>query len=135
VASKTFQVTVVTPEGKALDTEAVSAVFPAYDGEVGILPNHAPLLTLLGLGLLRVKAAGGERHQLYIEGGFAQMVDNRLTLLTENARPPGELVPAEAERIADQWRNQTVTAEDLEARDRALERARVQRRISRRADN
>jgi hypothetical protein len=63
------------------------------------------------------------------------MVDNRLTLLTENALPPGELVPAEAERIADQWRNQTVTAEDLEARDRALERARVQRRISRRADN
>jgi len=129
--AKTFRCSVVTPEGKALEVDATAAVFPAYDGEIGILPNHAPLLTQLGIGLLRVTAQGGERHALYVDGGFAQMVDNRLTLLTEQATPPGDLVPEEAERVADQWRNMTVTDEDeLGAKQAALERARVQRRLS-----
>lgn len=132
MSARTFHLTVVTPEGKVLGVDAVSAVFPAYDGEIGILPDHAPLLTQLGIGLLRVTAAGGERHQLYVDGGFAQMVDNRLTLLTEQAMPPAELVPEEAERIAAQWRDMTVgDEENYEAKQAALERARVQRRLAR----
>jgi F-type H+-transporting ATPase subunit epsilon len=132
VTAKSFRLTVVTPEGKALEADATSVVFPAYDGEMGILPNHAPLLTQMGIGLLRVTAAGGERHQLYVDGGFAQMVDNRLTLLTEQAMPPGELVPEHAERIADQWRDMTCTDEENhEAKQAALERARVQKRLAR----
>lgn len=133
MAGRSFHLTVVTPEGPALDIEAVSAVFPAYDGEYGILPGHAPLLSLLGLGLLRATAAGGERHRLYIEGGFAQMVDDRLTLLTENALPPEEIDLEEAESQAAQWREMTVTDEAVEARDRAEERVRAMRRIARRA--
>jgi F-type H+-transporting ATPase subunit epsilon len=129
--AKSFHCTVVTPEGMALEVEAASAVFPAYDGQVGILPDHAPLLTQLGIGLLRVSEAGGARHTLYVDGGFAQMADNRLTLLTEQAMPPSELVPEEAERVADQWRNMTVgDGEVFEAKQAALERARVQRRLA-----
>ena len=130
--ASTFRCSVVTPEGRALEVDATAAVFPAYDGEIGILPNHAPLLTQLGIGLLRVTAQDGERHRLYVDGGFAQMVDNRLTLLTEQATPPGDLVPEAAEHVADQWRNMTVTDEDeLGHKEAALERARVQRRLAR----
>lgn len=131
MSAKTFRCTVVTPEGKALEVDAVSVVFPAYDGSVGILPDHAPLLTQLGIGLLRVTAAGGAKHALYVDGGFAQVVDNRLTLLTEQAVPPGELDPSEAETVAEQWRDRTVTDEDAyEAKQAALQRARVQRRLA-----
>ncbi len=132
--ARTFHCTVVTPEGKALEVDAVSAVFPAYDGQVGILPGHAPLLTQLGIGLLRVTADDGAKSALYVDGGFAQVVDNRLTLLTEQALPPDELIPEEAESVAEQWRDNTCTDEDVyEAKQAALERARVQRRLARQA--
>ena len=57
MAGKTFHCTAVTPEGKVLDTEAVSAIFPAYDGQKGVLPNHAPLVTKVGIGVLTVTTA------------------------------------------------------------------------------
>lgn len=126
----TLRVSVVTPEGAVLDTEARSAVFPAYDGEIGILPLHAPLLTEVGIGALRVTEPDGNRITLYVDGGFAQVVDDKLTLITEQAMPLAELQPHRAERALDQFRDQTVTDEDIEARDRALERARVQRRLA-----
>jgi len=128
----TFHCSVVTPEGAALDVEARSAVFPAYDGEIGILPSHAPLLCEVGVGALKVVTADGETRRLYIEGGFAQVVDNRLTLLTEQSSPISELQPDEAESLAEQYRGQTVSAELEREADRAFERARVQKRLVRR---
>lgn len=81
-----FQISVVTPEKAVLDCEARSVVFPAHDGLMGILTNRAPLLTQLGAGPLRIdEAEGNTSHHYDIAGGFAQMVDNRLTILTERA--------------------------------------------------
>ena len=85
----TFHVSVITPERAVLETEATFVAFPAWDGEVGILRNRAPLLYKLGKGELRVQSPQGN-HKLRVEGGFAQMVDNRLTILTEQAREAGE---------------------------------------------
>ena len=84
--SGTFQISVVTPEREVLATEARSVVFPAYDGEMGILPKRAALLTQLGSGTLRIEEASGAKRTLFVSGGFAQMVDDRLTLLTDEAR-------------------------------------------------
>lgn len=128
--ARTLQVSVVTPEGAALDVEARSAVFPAYDGEIGILPAHAPLLTEIGIGALRVTRPDGERITLYIDGGFAQVVDDKLTLLTEQARPIADLEPARAEAALEQYLHQSLSDEEVVARDRAMERARVQRRLA-----
>jgi F-type H+-transporting ATPase subunit epsilon len=128
--AKSFHLSVVTPEGSVLDTEAISAVFPAYDGEYGILPNHAPLLSLLGIGEMRVLRADGTRDRLYVDQGFAQFVDNRLTLVTEEARPLATLDPEDPARLLAEARKLRAGREVEQALvDAAFERARVQRRL------
>jgi F-type H+-transporting ATPase subunit epsilon len=89
--SGTFHLSVVTPEREVLAVEARFVAFPAYDGEMGILPNRAALLTQLGSGELRVEEASGAKRTLFVSGGFAQMVDDKLTLLADEARDPASL--------------------------------------------
>jgi F-type H+-transporting ATPase subunit epsilon len=128
--ARTLHVSVVTPEGAVLDAEARSVVFPAYDGEIGILPMHAPLLTEVGIGALRVTEPDGGKVTLYVDGGFAQVADDQVTLLTESAMPIEDLEPQRAERAVDQYLHQSLSEEAVLARDRAMERARVQRRLA-----
>jgi F-type H+-transporting ATPase subunit epsilon len=63
---------------------ARGVIAPAFDGEVGILPMHAPLMTLLGRGILRVDTAGGEQR-FQVDGGFLQVVDDAVRVVTEQA--------------------------------------------------
>ena len=81
-----LQVSVISPERTLFDGEATQVVAPAYDGEVGILTGHAPMMALLGRGTLRVSEGGGERR-FTVEGGFLQVVDNRVRVVTEKAAP------------------------------------------------
>jgi F-type H+-transporting ATPase subunit epsilon len=76
-----LRVSVISPERVLFDGEADSVVAPAYDGQVGILTGHAPMLTLLGRGQLRL--GGGQRFA--IDGGFLQVVDNHVRVVTERA--------------------------------------------------
>jgi F-type H+-transporting ATPase subunit epsilon len=66
------------------DVESVIA--PAFDGEVGILQDHAPMMTLLGRGELRLRT-GGDTRRFAVEGGFLQVVDNTVRVVTESASP------------------------------------------------
>ena len=127
----TFHCSVITPERAVLEADATSVVFPAHDGEVGILKNHAPLLYKLGVGVLRVKTPEGEQA-FFIDGGFAQMVDNRLTLLTQQARPVAEIDRAVADRAREEARALPAAGSETEmaARHRAQQRARVLERIA-----
>jgi len=77
-------VTVISPEAALFEGETDSVVAPAYDGEVGILTGHAPMMTLLGKGTLRLGAGGGTRS-FSIEGGFLQVVDNQVRVVTDRA--------------------------------------------------
>ena len=79
-----LKVSVISPEAVLFEGEAEAVVAPAYDGEVGILTGHAPMMTLLGRGTLRVGAAGGDR-KFQVEGGFLQVVDNQVRVVTERA--------------------------------------------------
>ena len=128
--SKTFQLAVVTPEASVLDVEARFVALPAHDGEIGVLRNRAPLVIKLDVGLLRAETDEGTTR-LYVDGGFAEMIDNRLTVLTEDAKDPATLDRAEAEqRLAEA---QALTAEDaaaLATREKALRRARVQLKLT-----
>jgi F-type H+-transporting ATPase subunit epsilon len=129
-SDKSFHVSVVTPEGSILEADALSAVFPAFDGQVGILPNHAPLLALLGIGELRVTRVDGSEEHLYVDQGFAQFVDDKLTLITEDAMPLAKLDPEEPARLLDKARELRASGEAEQAFvDAAFERAHVQRRL------
>jgi F-type H+-transporting ATPase subunit epsilon len=105
-----FQCTIVTPEQQALDEKAEQVVLPAHDGLMGILTDRAPLLVKLGVGPLRVDVAGGKQQLFLVDGGVAQMKDNKLTILTTTATPAAEIsagtaraeyAEAEAQRAAD----------------------------------
>jgi F-type H+-transporting ATPase subunit epsilon len=72
---------VISPEKTLFEGSVDSVVAPAYDGEVGILPGHAPMMTLLGKGDLRLGTGASFR----VEGGFLQVVDDRVRVVTEHA--------------------------------------------------
>jgi F-type H+-transporting ATPase subunit epsilon len=80
-----MQVTVISPETAMFDGEADAVVAPAYDGEVGILPNHAPFMTLLGEGTLKVRR-GESVSRFLVRGGFLQVVDNRVRVVAEHVQ-------------------------------------------------
>jgi len=63
---------------------ATGVIAPAFDGDVGILPMHAPLMTLLGKGTLRVDTPQGEQR-FSVQGGFLQVVDDAVRVVTEHA--------------------------------------------------
>ena len=79
-----LKVSVISPESVLFEGEVTSVVAPAFDGEVGILENHAPMMTLLGTGSLRLDG-GGAARRFNIEGGFLQVVDNNVRIVTERA--------------------------------------------------
>ena len=77
-------VSVVSPERTLYEGQAESVIAPAFDGEVGILTSHAPMLTLLGTGVLRLGSAGGTKS-FNVSGGFLEVSDDRVRVVTERA--------------------------------------------------
>jgi F-type H+-transporting ATPase subunit epsilon len=129
-SNDTFHCSVITPERAVLEVEATFVAFPAHDGEVGILRNRAPLLYKMGTGELRVESPQGN-HLLFVDGGFAQMVDNRLTLLTEQAKRAEDIDRAAAERALSEARAlPMVTEAEFAAHQKAVQRAEVQVKLA-----
>ena len=126
----TFHLSVITPERAVIETDATFAALPAHDGELGILKNRAPMLYRLGAGLLRADTVDGKRA-LFVAGGFAQMVDNRLTVLTETARELDQLDRGAAEKaLAEALAMKGVSDSEYNAKQRAVESARAQLRLT-----
>jgi F-type H+-transporting ATPase subunit epsilon len=78
-----LKVSLISPERVLFEGEVDSLVAPAFDGEVGILSSHAPMMTLLGKGTLRL---GGNAGSYRVEGGFLQVIDDRVRVVTEKAQ-------------------------------------------------
>jgi F-type H+-transporting ATPase subunit epsilon len=76
-----LSVSVISPEAVLYEGQTDSVVAPAYDGEVGILTGHAPMMALLGKGVLRL----GDGKRFNVDGGFLQVVDNAIRVVTERA--------------------------------------------------
>lgn len=81
-----LKVSVISPEASLYEGDASSVVAPAFDGEVGILTGHAPMMTLLGKGELRLEGGAGTK-KFAIEGGFLQVVANQVRVVTERGKP------------------------------------------------
>ena len=82
----TFQLEVATPERLFLDEQVSEAELPGKEGYMGILPGHAPLLSILGAGILTYKSGAGEK-KLKIEGGFVEVFENHVRVLADRAEP------------------------------------------------
>lgn len=124
--AKPLQVIVVTPEATILEQEAEFVALPLYDGEIGIAPLHSPLIGRLGFGEMRIKTGGKTLHY-YIDGGFVQVVDDVVSVLTNKAVPASKLDIAVAQaQLNSAMTKPASTPELLAIRDRAIAQARAQ---------
>lgn len=121
---------VVTPERTVLDTTADFVAFPAFDGEVGVMPGRAPLVARLGAGELRM-TTGGTSQRYSIDGGFAQVVKNVVTILTPRARAVTDLdADVLAQQLAELNAEVPTTDEAFAAKEQRMTRVRSQIRIA-----
>jgi F-type H+-transporting ATPase subunit epsilon len=121
---------IVTPERSVVDETADFVALPMIDGELGVLPGRAPLIGRLGFGELRT-VVGKVIHRFYIDGGFAQVRDNVVTVLTGRAMPAEEISLPGAEEALRSAQGVAATPEAREAQIKNQQRARAQIRIAR----
>ncbi|MBS1840209.1 MAG: F0F1 ATP synthase subunit epsilon [Acidobacteria bacterium] len=87
-----IQLVIVTPERQLLSQSVSEVTLPGADGELGVLPGHAPLITELGIGELRYKEAGGAASEpIAVIRGFTEVLPDRVTVLAETAERPEEI--------------------------------------------
>jgi F-type H+-transporting ATPase subunit epsilon len=119
----TFQLELVSPEKLLLSRAVEMVVIPASEGEMGVLPGHAPMIVTLRGGTIRVIEGGKDQERLFVAGGFAEVTPERVTILADEATPVSDLSKAEAERrIVDaEAAYELIAATDpMEKRDAAL---------------
>jgi len=106
---------VVTPEKTVLDEKADFVALPLYDGEIGIGADRAPMIGRLGFGELRLRT-GEVATQFFVGGGFVQVADNVVSVLTQAAQPAAEINVFDAEKELRKARARTATTPDMLAR-------------------
>jgi F-type H+-transporting ATPase subunit epsilon len=126
---RTLQCVVVTPERVVIDERVDFVALPMFDGELGVLPGRAPLIGRLGPGELRVRI--GERVQrFYVEGGFAQVRGDVVTVLTARAMKAEAIDTAAATAALEAARGPATTPQAQAAQVKAQQRARAQLRLA-----
>jgi F-type H+-transporting ATPase subunit epsilon len=126
-----LQCIVVTPEETVLETGADFIVVPLFDGELGIAPGHSPLIGRLGYGEMRLRT-GDHTHRYYVDGGFVQVADNIVSVLTNRAIPAEKIdVAVVAEQLAKVRNSHNHGEEAIAARDRLVAQYRAQLHVAR----
>ncbi len=101
MATKELTCRVVTPTQQLLDEPITHASIPAWDGLMGVLPGHAPMVAKLGTGELKLEfpkeSHGGGDRSYYVSGGFVQIADDGLIVLADEAIPAEQLIAADAQ--------------------------------------
>jgi F-type H+-transporting ATPase subunit epsilon len=92
-----FQLEIVTPDKMVVRDNAESVQIPGLDGYLGILPGHAPLITELGAGEIAYRA-DGQSHRFCVAWGFAEVLQDRVTVLAETVEPVAEIDVTRAQR-------------------------------------
>jgi F-type H+-transporting ATPase subunit epsilon len=97
-----LHIRVVSPSKTVYEGDASAVVAPAWDGKVGILPRHAPMITLLGAGVLSIDLVRGGSREIFLAGGALQVLDDEVTVLSEYAgEVPPEQLPGTLVRPED----------------------------------
>jgi len=108
--SDTFQLEIVTPEKKVVDTSAEEVQIPGKNGYLGVLPGHAPLITELAVGEITYRT-GAEEQRLSVAWGFVEVLPDKVTILAESAERPSE-IDVERARKAKARAEQRLTSGD-----------------------
>ena len=120
-----IQCVVVTPERTLFDELVDFVALPLYDGELGVLPGRTPLIGRLGFGELRTRT-GGATRRYFVDGGFVQVRDNVVTVLTHRATEGARVDRAAAARELEQAQARRALSDfEIEERARAIARARA----------
>jgi len=135
MAESSFQLEVMTPSAPIFSGAARSLVAPGAEGYLGVLPHHAPLLTALRPGELKVVTAEGETVWLAVGGGFLEVVQNQVVILVDSAESIPEIDLGRAEQAAERARaalNQSLSDVEREQLRQALARAEARIKAARR---
>jgi len=125
-----LQCIVVTPERTVVETAADFVALTLFDGEIGILPMHAPMIGRLGVGEMRIDR-DSQVDRYYIEGGFVQVIDDVVSVLTSRAILARELDSGVVrEQLAEAMKKLANTPELMATRDRSVSLARAQLRVA-----
>ena len=112
----TIQVDIVSAEGEIFSGPAAEVDAPASEGSIGIHPRHAPLLTLLKAGEVRVKTPDGEQHFFFVGGGALEVQPNKVTVLADTAlraKDVDEAAAAQAKQRAEEAMSNAKSEVDL----------------------
>ncbi len=125
-----IQCVVVTPERTLFDALVEFVALPLYDGELGILPGRAPLIGRLGFGELRTRDVTNIKRY-FIDGGFAQVRDDVVTVLTNRAIPAAQIdTEAAATELEQSQARRAITDDEQSEKAKAVARARAQLRVA-----
>jgi len=125
-----LQCVVVTPERTELDVKADSVTVPLFDGELGILKGHSPLVGRLGYGVLRIKSSEG-MQSYFVDGGFVQVSKNVISVLTDRVVGTEQITAAAAEEALKSALELPADKPELAAvREKACTRARAMVRVA-----
>jgi F-type H+-transporting ATPase subunit epsilon len=115
---------IVSPERLLLSRPVDMVVIPAAEGELGVLPNHSPMIVLLRGGTVRLYEGGQVIDRLFVAGGFAEITPTRVTVLADEATPVAQVSRAEGERrlAAAQAEYDAASKTDIAALDAAMDR-------------
>ena len=130
----TFTLTIVTAESEVFSEEIDSLVAPGIDGQLGILPNHAPLMTQLQPGEMTIRSNNGE-NVLAVTGGFLEVLNNQVTILADTAEMDVEIDLKRAEAALQRATERVETRQadvDLARALSAFRRAQIRVDLARR---
>ena len=124
---------VVTPEQTVVDLQSDFVALPLFDGELGVAAGHAPLIGRLGFGELRIGREGSPQRY-YVEGGFVQIADDVVSVLTQRAVAAGKLDRGTTEESLRAALGMKAAGDDqLARREKALAQTRAQLRVAHRS--
>ena len=123
----TLTLKVISPERLVFQGEVRSLVFPGADGFFGVLARHAPMISLLGTEMIRYQELDGTENRMAITGGFAEVRDNRVTLLVDAGELAGDIdrhrAMAARDRARERLTHRTDPDVDVDRAEAALQRA------------
>ena len=128
--AENIRLEIVTPEKQVVNDEAEIVMSPGVLGEFGVLINHTPFMTTLKLGTIHYKDSSGQERFVFVSGGFAEALPDKVTVLAESAERRQDIDMERAKSAMDRAQDR-LTATDDDAIDFARAKAALERALHR----